>query len=78
MKVDVRGEICPYPQIKAVEAMRKATGGETVELITDHPPSLETVPTQAARLGWTATIQETRPGEWCIHLARQASQTTAR
>ncbi len=78
MKVDVRGEICPYPQIKAVEAMQKAKGGETVELITDHPPSLETVPTQAARLGWTATIQETRPGEWCIHLARPTSQAPAK
>lgn len=24
MKVDVRGEVCPYPMMKAVEAMKKA------------------------------------------------------
>lgn len=77
MKVDVRGEICPYPMLKAVEAMQKAKPNEAIEVLTDHAPALETIPTQAERLGWGVRIEETRPGEWCLHLARNARQAPA-
>ncbi|SVB13849.1 uncharacterized protein METZ01_LOCUS166703, partial [marine metagenome] len=38
MELDVRGEICPYPMLKAVEAMKKLKGTDTVTLFTDHAP----------------------------------------
>lgn len=70
MKLDVRGEGCPYPAMKAVEAMKKALPDEVIELYTDHAPALETVPFQARRMGFTARIDEMGPAEWKITLAR--------
>lgn len=70
-QLDVRGEICPYPMMKTVQALKKLnTGDEGLEVITDHAPALETIPTQAARLGYQAVIEETGSPEWRITLKR--------
>lgn len=68
MELDVRGEICPYPMMKAVEALKKLSDGDILEVITDHAPALETIPTQGARLGYDATIEESGSSEWRITL----------
>ena len=69
MRLDVQGEICPYPMMKAVEAMKKVKGkGEAVEVITDHAPCLETIPPQAARLGFDVAIVATGSPQWTITL----------
>ena len=73
MKLDVLGEICPYPMMKAVDAMKKVAGsGEIEEVITDHAPCLETIPPQAARLGFDVTIEEVGSPEWKITLSPKA------
>jgi TusA-related sulfurtransferase len=70
-QLDVRGEICPYPMMKTVQALKKLRADDPgLEVITDHAPALETIPTQAARLGYTATIVETGTPEWRITLVR--------
>ena len=68
MNLDVRGEVCPYPMMKAVEAMKKVKGKEDVVVITDHAPCLETIPPQAARLGFQTTIEQVGSPEWKITL----------
>ena len=70
MKLDVRGEICPYPQVKTLAALKKLPPNEELEVLTDHPPTLETVPVQAARFGYTAEIKEVGAAEWCIILRK--------
>jgi TusA-related sulfurtransferase len=70
MKLDVRGEICPYPQVKAIAALKKLAPRDQLEVLTDHPPALETVPAQAARLGYVADIEEVGTAEWCIVLRK--------
>jgi tRNA 2-thiouridine synthesizing protein A len=70
MKLDVRGEICPYPQVKTVAALKKLSAGDHLEVLTDHPPTLETVPAQAARLGYVAEITAVGTAEWCIVLRK--------
>ena len=70
MKVDVRGEICPYPMMKAIEAMKKAKGDEVIEVLTDHPPALETIPPQAQRLGWAVEVHQSG-AEWRLVLTRK-------
>ena len=67
--LDVRGEICPYPMLRAKEAMEGATLGEVLDLLTDHPPALTTVPWQAQKLGFTAEVQELGGAEWKITLS---------
>ena len=69
--LDVRGEICPYPMMQAVNALKKLNQDETeLVVITDHAPALETIPTQAARLEFSSKIEETQSTEWRIILTR--------
>lgn len=68
MELDVRGEICPYPMLKAVEAMKKLKGSDDVIVLTDHAPCLETIPPQAGRFGYVCEIRELGRAEWTISL----------
>ena len=63
MQIDVRGEMCPYPAMKAREALKKLPAGERLELITDHAPALSTVPWEGAKLGFLSEIAPGGPGE---------------
>ncbi|MDP6142345.1 MAG: DsrE/DsrF/DrsH-like family protein [Dehalococcoidales bacterium] len=77
MKVDVRGEVCPYPELRAIEAMKRALPDEVVEVFTDHAPALETIPVQAERLGFTVNIDKMESAEWRITLARTIQMLSA-
>ncbi len=68
MELDVRGEICPYPMMKAVEAMQSLPEGEIIEVYTDHPPCLETIPAQAERLDFDVAIEKIGSPEWRMTL----------
>ena len=69
--LDVRGEIWPYPMMRTVSALKKLSEDErTLEVVTDHPPALEIIPTQAARLGFRTDIEETGASEWRITITR--------
>ncbi|MGH2451569.1 MAG: sulfurtransferase TusA family protein [Candidatus Limnocylindria bacterium] len=68
MRLDVRGEVCPYPMLKTVEAMQKLGGREEVVVVTDHAPCLETIPPQAPRFGYSYSVEETGSPEWTIRL----------
>ncbi len=70
LQLDVRGEICPYPMIKAEAAMKLARENQVIEVVTDHAPALSTIPTQAKRLGFAWKIEESGPAEWRIFLWR--------
>lgn len=70
-QLDVRGEICPYPMMKAVQVLKRLeSGDEGLQVITDHAPALETIPTQAVRLGFQTEIEETGSPEWRITITR--------
>ena len=77
-KLDVRGEICPYPMMRTVSALKKLSGDEkTLEVVTDHPPALETIPTQAARLGFQTDIEVIGASEWRIMITRNDAEAEA-
>ena len=70
MELDVRGEMCPYPAMKAKDALKKLPQGEFLDVLTDHAPALSTVPWEGAKLNFTSEIEVARNGEWRIHLER--------
>jgi TusA-related sulfurtransferase len=54
-----------------VQALKKlGAADEGLEVITDHAPALETIPTQAIRLGFNTEIEETQASEWHIRITR--------
>ena len=68
-QLDVRGEICPYPMMKASEALKQLAQGESLQVLTDHAPALSTIPWEAAKFGFHATIERVGSPEWLITLA---------
>lgn len=75
MELDVRGEICPYPMMKTVEVLRTLSEGEALEVLTDHPPALESIPFYTSRLGYRCAVEECAPGQWRIRITRAGAPT---
>jgi tRNA 2-thiouridine synthesizing protein A len=42
--LDVRGYTCPYPQLFLAKALKSVEKNSVVEVLTDNPPSLDTLP----------------------------------
>jgi TusA-related sulfurtransferase len=66
--IDVRGEICPSPLIKAMEAMKDAEGNQEIEMITDFLPAVLTVSNAALKQGWNINIRLSGEKEWNVRL----------
>jgi hypothetical protein len=54
--------------MKASEALKKLANGESLQVLTDHAPALSTIPWEAARLGFRASIERVGSPEWLITL----------
>src|SRR5260370_30824903 len=67
-QLDVRGEICPYPMMKASDALKKLPHGESLQVLTDHAPALSTIPWEAAKHGFRASIERVGSPEGLIPL----------
>ncbi len=50
-KLDLRGEVCPYPVIYTLKELDKMKSGEILEVITDHLPATENVPAAVKKKG---------------------------
>jgi tRNA 2-thiouridine synthesizing protein A len=70
MMLDVRGEICPYPVLRTLEALNQLKSDEELHVIIDHAPALVTIPWQAAKRGYLVDVQEVGGGEWQLTLRR--------
>ncbi len=71
MLLDVRGETCPYPMKKALEAMERLPEGENLEVLVDHPPAVDTIRMAANRFGFAMDVEPAGSGEWRIRLRRR-------
>lgn len=71
MQIDVRGEICPYPVKKTLEALERLPARERLEILTDHPPSLEMIRFIANQRGYSMRVEDAGSAEWRIILSKQ-------
>jgi len=69
--LDLRGEVCPYPQIKAKESLTSATSGQVVIVYTDHVDALMTVPAAVKNLVSRVSVWKSGRGEYKIFLWRK-------
>ncbi|GAC1313787.1 MAG: hypothetical protein NVSMB2_02310 [Chloroflexota bacterium] len=74
-QLDVRGEICPYPMMKASDALKRLPQGESLQVLTDHAPALSTIPWEAAKQGFKARIERIGSPEWLITLQPAAGKS---
>lgn len=42
--LDVRGKICPYPDMDTMTTLKKMEKGEVLEVLLDYPLSVERIP----------------------------------
>lgn len=49
--LDVRGEICPNPDVKTMVKLKKMEQGQILEVLVDYPLSVERIPGNAEKNG---------------------------
>lgn len=49
--LDVRGEICPYPDVNSMTTLKQMNKGEILEILADYPLSVERIPRSAKKWG---------------------------
>ncbi len=70
VSIDVRGKICPYPVVVALEHLKKLSSGETLEIFTDEPLATRSVPEEAKRLGYDVSVEGVDNG-WKIIIKKR-------
>ena len=73
--LDMRGEICPPPLVKAMEAMKSAEKGQFIDMITDFLPAILTVSNAALKEGWNINVELIAEKEWIVRLIPVANKT---
>ena len=69
-KVDVRGETCPVPLVETRKALRKASAGDVVEVVGNHPASKREIPMAVDALELELLSVEGTDTEWTIRIRR--------
>ena len=52
--LDVRGYVCPYPELLTLRALQGLSPGDVLEVILDNPPSVKDVPITIEKRGYGA------------------------
>ena len=50
--LDVRGQVCPYPELLTIRAVKSLKQGDILDIVTDNPPSVRDVPPTLRRRGY--------------------------
>ncbi len=70
--LDVKGEVCPFPWVKAKKTLRKLEVGQVLCIIGDHGPALKNIPRNFTDEG-QAVLKADSTGEvdWEIVVRRE-------
>ena len=65
--LDVRGEVCPYPDVKTQRKVKKMKAGEVLEVLIDYPLSAERIPRSMKKSGQEVLkVEKIGTSEWRI------------
>jgi TusA-related sulfurtransferase len=65
--LDVRGEVCPYPDVKTQKKVKSMKSGEILEVLVDYPLSAERIPASMEKMGHEVLkVDKTGASEWKI------------
>lgn len=74
MYLDLRGEECPIPTVKAIDGMNQAAPEEELIVLTDDPICAAEIPLQASHRGFSANSERREDSEWLITLTPVAGK----
>lgn len=72
-RLDIRGEVCPYPVMYSLEALGSMEVGEVLEVVADCPQSFRNVPEEAVKHGYKLVREPERKGAELHFLLRVQS-----
>lgn len=65
--LDVRGEVCPYPDVKTQKKVKGMKSGERLEVLIDYPLSAERIPRSMKKRGHEVLkVEKKGTSEWSI------------
>ncbi|MCW4040828.1 MAG: sulfurtransferase TusA family protein [Candidatus Bathyarchaeota archaeon] len=65
--LDVRGYVCPYPELLTLKALQTLSAGDTLEVVIDNPPSTRDIPITLEKRGYAQPeIVRLEQGVWKI------------
>ena len=65
-KPDLRGYVCPYPQMYTPQALPKLPKGSVPKVLIDNQPSIESTKSAAQKGGTLSISLNSRSGVWYI------------
>ena len=70
--LDVRGEVCPVPDVETRRALKDMNPGEVLEVLIDYPLSKERIPANVQKDGnEVLAIEDIGPSEWRILIRKK-------
>ena len=77
VRLDLRGEVCPYPLQETKKAVKKMRGGPEVEVMVDCPPAVENLSKWAINAGHKVLgSSKLGPAEWKVVLKVAGDEAT--
>lgn len=70
-RLDVRGLVCPYPQLLVTRALSNLSPNEKLEVILDNPPSVRDIPPTLEGRGYKVSIIRLDSTTWKIIIQTQ-------
>lgn len=64
--LDVRGLVCPYPQILTLRALNNISSDDVLEVILDNPPSVRDIPPALKEKKYDVEVSDVSKGIWKI------------
>lgn len=49
--LDIKGEVCPYPSLMTLEALKSLSSGEVLEVLSDCTQALHNIPVDVKKAG---------------------------
>lgn len=68
--VDLRGLICPYPQLYTARVIKNVEKGAVLEIMVDYPQSCQTIPALAPKLNFSVLDIIEANGYWIIRVKK--------
>ena len=70
-RLDVRGLVCPYPQLLVTRTLSNLSPNEKLEVILDNPPSVRDIPPTLEGRGYKVSIIRLDGATWKIIIQTQ-------